>query len=309
MMKSGLVLKTTGSRYSVRDENGEVYFCSIRGKLRLKGVKTTNPITVGDIVDIELENDNTGSICRVHDRKNYIIRKSTNLSRESHIIAANLDQTLLIVTVEFPETQVAFIDRYLVTAEAYSVPTILIFNKIDLYNDELNDKLNQYIAIYEKIGYQCIKVSAQTEENLSELKKILSNKVSLISGNSGVGKSTLINKIEPNLDLKTEIISAYHLTGKHTTTFSEMFELSFGGYIIDTPGIKGFGLIDIDKNELYHYFPEIFKISKDCKFYNCTHIHEPGCAVIRAVDSGDISPSRYISYLSIFDDENDKYRN
>lgn len=308
-MKSGLVLKTTGSRYSVRDDNGEIYYCTIRGKLRLKGVKTTNPITVGDIVDIELENDNIGSICRVHDRKNYIIRRSTNLSRESHIIAANLDQTLLIVTIEFPETQFAFIDRYLVTAEAYSVPTILIFNKIDLYNDELNEKLNNYIAIYKKIGYQCLKVSAKTEENIQELKNILANKVSLISGNSGVGKSTLINKIEPNLDLKTESISTYHLTGKHTTTFSEMFELSFGGYIIDTPGIKSFGLIDIDKNELYHYFPEIFRVSKDCKFYNCTHIHEPGCAVIKSVEMGEISPSRYINYLSIFDDENDKYRN
>ncbi|RPH28502.1 MAG: ribosome small subunit-dependent GTPase A [Bacteroidales bacterium] len=307
-MKSGLVFKTTGSRYTIQDDTGATYFCTIRGKLRLKGVKTTNPITVGDIVDFEVEDGNTGTINRVHDRKNYIIRRSTNLSRESHIIAANLDQTLLIVTVDFPETQVAFIDRYLVTAEAYSVPTILIFNKIDLYNDELNEKLNQYIAIYEKIGYQCIKVSAKTEENITELKRILSNKVSLISGNSGVGKSTLINKIEPNLDLKTEIISAYHLTGKHTTTFSEMFELSFGGYIIDTPGIKGFGLIDIDKNELYHYFPEIFKISKGCKFNNCTHIHEPDCAVIKAVDTGAINPSRYISYLSIFDDENDKYR-
>ena len=307
-MKSGLVLKTTGMRYSVRDDNGEIYYCSIRGKLRLKGVKTTNPITVGDIVDIELENDNTGSICRVHDRKNYIIRRSTNLSRESHIIAANLDQTLLIVTIDFPETPAAFIDRYLVTAEAYGVPTILIFNKIDLYTDEQNEKLNQYISIYEKIGYQCFKVSAKTEENLSEIKKILTEKISLISGNSGVGKSTIINKIEPSLKQKTEEISSYHLTGKHTTTFSEMFELSFGGFIIDTPGIKGFGLIDIDKNELYHFFPEIFKTAKNCRFNNCTHTHEPGCAVIEEVKMGEISPSRYISYISIFDDENDKYR-
>jgi ribosome biogenesis GTPase / thiamine phosphate phosphatase len=308
-MKSGLVLKTTGSRYTIRDDNGITYSCTIRGKLRLKGVKTTNPITVGDIVDFELEDCNTGTISCVHDRKNYIIRRSTNLSRESHVIAANLDQTLLIITVEFPETQLAFIDRYLVTAEAYSVPTTLIFNKSDLFVDELNDKLNSYIDIYSKIGYPCITVSAKTGQNLSELKKILEGKISLISGNSGVGKSTLINRIEPSLNLKTEQISSYHLTGKHTTTFSEMFELSFGGFIIDTPGIKGFGLIDIDKNELYHFFPEIFKISKDCKFYNCTHIHEPGCAVIKAVDDGAISPSRYLSYLSIHDDENDKYRN
>lgn len=308
-MKNGLVLKTTGSRYSIRDSDGTIYYCTIRGKLRLKGVKTTNPITVGDIVDFELETDNSGTICKVHERKNYIIRRSTNLSRESHIIAANLDQTLLIVTIDFPETQPAFIDRYLVTAEAYSVPTTIVFNKIDLYKDDQLDKLNYFVSIYEKIGYQCLKVSAETEENLSELKKNLTGKVSLISGNSGVGKSTLINKIEPSLNLKTEQISSYHLTGKHTTTFSEMFELSFGGYIIDTPGIKGFGLIDIDKNELYHFFPEIFSTSKNCKYNNCTHIHEPGCAVIKAVDTGDISPSRYISYLSIFDDENEKYRN
>lgn len=308
-MKSGLVLKTTGSRYTVRVDNGDLYYCSIRGKLRLKGVKTTNPITVGDIVDFEVEDSSTGSISRVHDRKNYIIRRSTNLSRESHIIAANLDQTLLIITIDFPETQLAFIDRYLVTTEAYGIKAVLIFNKIDIYNDELNEKLNQYIDIYEKIGYRCVKVSAQTGENIDVLKEILTNKVSLISGNSGVGKSSLINRIEPNLDLKTESISSYHLTGKHTTTFSEMFELSNGGFIIDTPGVKGFGLIDIEKEELYHFFPEMFKLSKDCRFYNCTHIHEPGCAVLQAVHSGEISPSRYLSYLSIHDDEHEKYRN
>jgi ribosome biogenesis GTPase / thiamine phosphate phosphatase len=308
-MKSGLVLKTTGSRYTVRDNQGVNYFCTIRGKLRLKGVKTTNPITVGDVVDFDIDESNSGTISGVHDRKNYIIRRSTNLSRESHIIAANIDQTLLIATIDFPETQPAFIDRYLVTAEAYNVKTIIIFNKIDLYNDELNDKLNYFISVYEKIGYRCLRVSAATGENLSEIKAMLTGKVTLISGNSGVGKSTLINKIEPSLNLKTEQISSYHLTGKHTTTFSEMFELGLGGYIIDTPGIKGFGLIDIDRNELYHFFPEIFRTSKDCRFNNCTHTHEPGCAVIRAVDSGEISPSRYISYLSIFDDENEKYRN
>lgn len=307
-MKKGLVIKTTGSRYTIQDESGDNYFCTIRGKLRLKGVKTTNPITVGDIVDFDVDESNSGTISNVHERRNYIIRRSTNLSRESHIIAANIDQTLLIVTVDFPETQLAFIDRYLVTAEAYSIPSILVFNKTDLFQDELADKLNGYIEIYSRIGYPCYKVSAQTGENLEEIKNLLAGKVSLISGNSGVGKSTLINKIEPSLDLKTEQISSYHLKGKHTTTFSEMFQLSNKGFIIDTPGIKGFGLVDIQKEELYHFFPEIFKISKDCRFYNCTHIHEPGCAVVKAVDSGEISPSRYISYLSIYDDENEKYR-
>ncbi len=307
-MKSGLVLKTTGSRYTIRDNEGKIFFCSIRGKLRLKGVKTTNPITVGDYVDLEVDEGDVGAISRVHDRKNYIIRRSTNLSRESHVIAANLDQTLLIVTIEFPETQLAFIDRYLVTAEAYRIPTTLVFNKTDLYTEEMIAKLNDYISIYSKIGYPCIQVSAETGQNLDELRNILTGKVSLISGNSGVGKSTLINKIAPELNLKTELISSYHLMGKHTTTFSEMFELSFGGFIIDTPGIKGFGLVDIENDELYHYFPEIFRIASDCKFYNCTHIHEPGCAVISAVDEGIISPSRYISYLSIHDDDNEKYR-
>jgi ribosome biogenesis GTPase len=307
-MKSGLVTKTTGSRYTIRDENGVSYACTIKGKLRLKEVKTTNPITVGDIVDFDIDETGSGTISGIRDRKNYIIRRSTNLSRESHIIAANLDQTLLIVTVDFPETQLAFIDRYLVTAEAYSIPAILVFNKTDLYKVELFEKLNHYISIYNKIGYPCLQVSAETGQNLQELKNVLTGKISLISGNSGVGKSTLINKIEPALNLKTEQISSYHQMGKHTTTFSEMFELSFGGFIIDTPGIKGFGLVEIDNNELYHYFPEIFKISNECRFYNCTHVHEPGCAVIQAVDNGTISPSRYLSYLSIHDDDNEKYR-
>jgi ribosome biogenesis GTPase len=234
---------------------------------------------------------------------------STNLSRESHIIAANIDQAMLVVTIDFPETQLAFIDRYLVTAEAYSIPTILVFNKTDLYQNELADKLNAFIDIYSKIGYHCIKVSARSGENLDQIREALAGKVSLISGNSGVGKSTLINKIEPSLDLKTDQISSSHLKGKHTTTFSEMFPLSLGGFIIDTPGIKGFGLIDISKEELYHFFPEIFKISKECRFYNCSHTHEPGCAVIHSVNEGGISASRYVSYLSIYDDENDKYRN
>jgi len=307
-MEAGLVLKTTGSHYRVKMPNGDIVDCTIRGKLRLKGVKTTNPVTVGDFVQVELSDRNSGVITAVNDRKNYIIRKSTNLSRESHIIAANLDQAVLVVTIEFPETQLGFIDRYLVTAEAYSIPAVIVFNKVDLLNDAGIDKLNQYVSVYEPIGYKCLVVSAQTGYNMSLFRDLIQGKTSLISGNSGVGKSTLVNTVEPNLNLRTNNISSAHLTGKHTTTFSEIFELSFGGYIIDTPGIKGFGLIDIEKNELYHFFPEIFKFSSDCKYYNCTHIHEPGCAVVEAAKNGEISPSRYLNYLSIYEDDNEKYR-
>jgi len=307
-METGLVLKTTGSHYRVKIPNGDIVDCTIRGKLRLKGVKTTNPVTVGDIVQVELNDKNSGVITAVNDRKNYIIRKSTNLSRESHIIAANLDQAVLVVTIEFPETQLGFIDRYLVTAEAYSIPAVIVFNKVDILTDAGIDKLNQYISIYESIGYKCLIVSAQTGYNMNLFRELIQGKTSLISGNSGVGKSTLVNTVEPNLNLRTNNISSAHLTGKHTTTFSEIFELSFGGYIIDTPGIKGFGLIDIEKNELYHFFPEIFKLSSECKYYNCTHIHEPGCAVVEAAKNGEISPSRYLNYLSIYEDDNEKYR-
>ncbi|HOZ13616.1 MAG TPA: ribosome small subunit-dependent GTPase A [Tenuifilaceae bacterium] len=307
-MDAGLVLKTTGSHYRVKMPNGDIVDCTIRGKLRLKGVKTTNPVTVGDFVQVELSDRSSGVITAVNDRKNYIIRKSTNLSRESHIIAANLDQAVLVVTIEFPETQLGFIDRYLVTAEAYSIPAVIVFNKVDLLNDAGIDKLNQYVSVYEPIGYKCLVVSAQTGYNMSLFRDLIQGKTSLISGNSGVGKSTLVNTVEPNLNLRTNNISSAHLTGKHTTTFSEIFELSFGGYIIDTPGIKGFGLIDIEKNELYHFFPEIFKFSSDCKYYNCTHIHEPGCAVVEAAKNGEISPSRYLNYLSIYEDDNEKYR-
>ncbi len=307
-MNTGLVLKTTGSHYRVKMPNGKIVDCTIRGKLRLKGVKTTNPITVGDWVNVEQADSETGVITAVNDRKNYIIRKSTNLSRESHIIAANLDQAVLIITIQYPETQLGFIDRYLVTTEAYSVPAVLVFNKIDLLNSTGIDQLNQFMSIYEPIGYKCLPVSAKTGYNMEQFRELIQNKTSLISGNSGVGKSTLINSVEPNLSLRTNNISSAHLTGKHTTTFSEMFELSYGGYIIDTPGIKGFGLIDIEKEELSHFFPEIFRISSECKYYNCTHVHEPGCAVVEAAKDGRISPSRYFNYLNIYEDDNEKYR-
>lgn len=307
-MEKGLVLKTTGSHYRVRIEGGAVLDCVACGRLRLNEIKTTNPITVGDLVTVEPRPDGTGLITAIHERKNYIIRKATNLSREAHIIAANIDQAILLVTITQPETQLAFIDRYLVTAEAYNIPTIIAFNKIDLLAEQHKSMLNSYISIYDPIGYKCLLVSAKTGYNLDLFKETLKDRVSLISGNSGVGKSTLINSIQPGLNLKTAEISSAHLKGRHTTTFSEMFELSFGGFIIDTPGLKSFGLVDIDKNELYHFFPEMFKISDKCKYYNCTHVHEPGCAVVEAVDRGEIAPSRYLSYLSIYDDENEKYR-
>lgn len=308
LMEKGLVLKSTGSHYRVRLNDGRVVECVPRGKLRLNEIKTTNPITVGDWVSVELNPKGIGLITAIQERKNYIIRKATNLSREAHIIAANIDQALLVVTITQPETQLAFIDRYLVSAEAYRIPTVIVFNKIDLVDSAIQPVLNSYISIYETIGYVCLQVSAKTGQNLDILKQTLQGKVSLLSGNSGVGKSTLINHIEPGLNLKTAEISNAHLKGRHTTTFSEIFELSFGGFIIDTPGIKSFGLVDIEKDELYHFFPEIFKLSDKCKYYNCTHIHEPDCAVIEAVDKGEIAPSRYLSYLSIYDDENEKYR-
>lgn len=302
------VLKTTGSWYTVLAENGQKYRCTIRGKLRLKGSTTTNPVVVGDEVVIDLESDGeTAVISAVNDRKNYIIRRSSNLSREAHIIASNLDQAILVVTVDFPETHPEFIDRYLATAEAYQIPAIIVFNKTDIYDDLLNERLNDLLSIYRPL-YRCIRTSALRGENIDLLKDLLKNKVSLISGNSGVGKSTLVNCIEPQLNLKTAEISHYHQKGKHTTTFSEMFPLSFGGFIIDTPGIKGFGVVDMNKNEMFHFFPEIFSAATKCQFYNCTHIHEPGCAVIEAVQKGYISNSRYTSYYKMINDNKDKYR-
>ncbi|HOP03272.1 MAG TPA: ribosome small subunit-dependent GTPase A [Tenuifilaceae bacterium] len=304
----GRVLKTTGSWYTVLGEDEQLYKCTIRGKLRLKSSRTTNPVTVGDVVDFEVEGtDSTGTISNVKQRRNYIIRRSSNLSRESHVIAANIDQAILVVTAEFPETKFEFIDRYLVTAEAYQIPAVLVFNKIDLYKEHFNEKLKYYLSVYKPI-YPCFQVSSQTGENIEKVKQLLAGKTSLISGNSGVGKSTLINRIEPSLHLKTSDISHYHLKGKHTTTFSEMFPLSTGGFVIDTPGIKGFGLIDIDKRELFHFFPEIFKIAAKCQYNNCTHQHEPGCAVKKALENNEVSESRYYSYLSILLDQDSKYR-
>jgi ribosome biogenesis GTPase len=309
MRMQGKVLKSTGSWYTVIDDGGKSYNCKIRGKLRLKSSRTTNPITVGDKVEIDVESDGvTGNIVSVLPRRNYIIRKSSNLSREAHVIAANIDQAILVITIDFPETNLVFIDRYLATAEAYQIPAVLLFNKIDLLtDDDSRAKHKYYQNIYSPI-YPCYSASAVTCEGIPEIRELLSGKTSLISGNSGVGKSTLINVVEPSLNLKTASISHYHLKGKHTTTFSEMFPLPGGGFIIDTPGIKGFGLVDMDKREIFHFFPEIFKVAAKCQYKNCTHEHEPGCAVKDAVENNSINPSRYYSYLSILNDHENKYR-
>jgi len=302
----GIVIKSTGSWYSVRLDNGELIEARIKGKFRMQGIKTTNPIAVGDNVVLEKEDDGRGVIHTIEPRKNYIIRKSVNLSKRSHIIAANIDQAFLIVTLTQPKTYTAFIDRFLVTAEAYHIPTIIVFNKIDVYSAKENEELDFLIKVYTKIGYQCIKTSATEKYNLDAIKSLMKNKVSMVSGHSGVGKSTLLNVIEENLSLKTSEISETHQSGKHTTTFAEMFNLSFGGYIIDTPGIKAFGLIDFNKNELSHYFLEMRELLDNCQFSNCIHINEPKCAIKDAVEKNEIEVFRYNNYLSMFNDDDDE---
>ncbi|MES3019751.1 MAG: ribosome small subunit-dependent GTPase A [Bacteroidota bacterium] len=297
----GLVIKSTGSWYEVVTDNGETINCRIKGKFRTLDIKTTNPIAVGDQVEIEPEPEqDTGLITALHPRKNYIIRKSVNLSKQAQIIAANLDQAFLIVTLASPRTSLGFIDRFLVTAEAYAIPAKLVFNKLDLFSAEGLDILKQYQEIYEKAGYPCYSVSAVEQTNLEEIKELLKNQVTLVSGHSGVGKSTLINALLPGSRLKTGDISDWSDKGKHTTTFAEMFALPFGGYLIDTPGIRELGVFDIEKQDLGRLFPEIRELMSDCKFHNCRHINEPGCAVLKAVENDEIEPSRYDSYLSIY---------
>ena len=306
---SGLVIKNTGSGYWVRLDDGKTLLCKVKGNFRLKGIRTTNPVAVGDIVNIDLIGEDSAYITEIKPRKNYIIRKASNLSKESHILAANLSQTLLVITIAYPETNLVFIDRFLATAEAYQVPAILAFNKTDIYNEEESELLDAVINLYETIGYKCIKVSAVTGIGVDELRSVLKDKTTLLSGNSGVGKSSLINALIPDAGLKTGDISLSHRTGMHTTTFSELFDLPEGGAVIDTPGIKGFGTIDFKEAEVSHYFPEIFKVSAECRFNNCTHRNEPGCAVLKALDEHIISQSRYASYLSILEDINGgKYR-
>ncbi|TXG38557.1 ribosome small subunit-dependent GTPase A [Seonamhaeicola maritimus] len=308
---TGLVYKSTGSWYTVKTELGKVYECRIKGKFRIKGIKSTNPIAVGDVVDFELEthnNEETGVIYKIHDRTNFIVRKSVNLSKQTHIIAANLDQVFLMITINNPPTLTSFIDRFLVTAEAYSIKTILLFNKIDAYDEETILEVKYLAHVYRKIGYECIGVSAKTGKNVDKVKALMKGKVSMFSGHSGVGKSTLVNAIQPDLNLKTKEISTLHMQGQHTTTFAEMFDLSFDAKIVDTPGIKGFGVVDMDKEEVGDYFPEIFALKQDCKFNNCLHLKEPKCAVKAALDDDEISYSRYRSYLQIIEGEDEHYR-
>ena len=305
----GLVIRNTGSWYTVQTDDGRWIDSKIKGVFRLKGIRTTNPVAVGDRVEIVENQEGTAFITKIEERKNYIIRRASNLSKQAHIIAANIDQAMLIVTVNYPVTTTIFIDRFLATAEAYRIPVRLVFNKIDRYNEDDKEYLQGLITLYTTIGYPCSTVCALSQEGMEALKAELKGKITLLSGHSGVGKSTLINQLVPGIGLRTGEISEYHNKGMHTTTFSEMIALPEGGYLIDTPGIKGFGTIDMEEAEVSHYFPEIFKMAANCRFGNCTHRHEPGCAVLEAVKEHLISESRYLSYLNILEDKDEsKYR-
>ena len=301
----GLVVKNTGSWYTVLTDDGQLFDCKVKGNFRIKGIRSTNPVAVGDRVTVNTD----GWIVDIEDRRNYIIRKSINLSKQSHIIAANVDQALLIVTVNYPQTSTTFIDRFLASAEAYRVPVILVFNKTDLLDADETRYQQMLVTLYETIGYQCLQVSAETGESVDALKALLPDKITLLSGNSGVGKSTLINCLVPGVNLRTAEISDAHNAGQHTTTFSEMIPLEGGGWVVDTPGIKGFGTFDMEPEELTSYFKDIFHFSQNCRFSNCTHTHEPGCAVLKALEDHYISQSRYQSYLSMLEDKDQgKYR-
>lgn len=306
----GNVYKSTGSWYLVKAEDGQFYECRIKGKFRIQGIKNTNPIAVGDRVSFELETKSgkeAGVISEIEPRTNYIIRKSVNLSKQTHILAANIDRLFLVVTIKDPITFTSFIDRILITAEAYGIQAVLVFNKTDLYDAEEQMEIEYLSHVYSAIGYECIEVSALHSINMDKLKEMMKDRVSIFAGHSGVGKSSLINAVEPELNLKTKEISAQHLQGQHTTTFAEMYDLSFGGQIIDTPGVKGFGVVDMEKEEVSDYFPEFFELKSSCKFNNCLHVNEPGCAVKEALDRNKIAWSRYESYLQILEGD-DTYR-
>ena len=308
---TGLVYKSTGSLYTVKTNDGKVFECRIKGKFRMQGIKSTNPIAVGDVVDFELDNttdETIGQIHNIHDRKNYIVRKSVNLSKQTHIIASNIDIVFLLITINNPPTTTSFIDRFLVTADAYGIEAILVFNKIDTFDEAMAEEQLYLQYVYSEIGYKFLKVSAIENKGLEELKKMMIGKVSMFSGHSGVGKSTLVNALEPNLSLKTKNISEQSKQGQHTTTFAEMYDLSFDAKIIDTPGIKGFGIVDMEPSEVSGYFPEFFKLQDECKFNNCLHKEEPNCAVKKALEENKIAWSRYNSYLKILDGDDENYR-
>ncbi|APU10681.1 MULTISPECIES: ribosome small subunit-dependent GTPase A [Cellulophaga] len=307
----GTVYKSTGSWYTVKTDDGVFYDCRIKGKFRLKGIKSTNPIAVGDRVSFDLEksgDETNATITEIKDRKNYIVRKSVNLSKQTHIIAANLDQVFLMITLNNPQTFTSFIDRFLVTAEAYGIPAVLLFNKIDSYDeDELLD-VKYLAALYRSIGYTCVGISAKTGKNVDKVKEMMTGKISMFSGHSGVGKSTLVNTIDKELNIKTKEISEQHMQGQHTTTFAEMYDLDFGAQIIDTPGIRGFGIVDMEKEEIGDYFPEFFALKSECKFNNCLHIDEPKCAVKDALENDEVAWSRYKSYVQMITGEEENYR-
>lgn len=308
---NGTVYKSTGSWYTVKAENGKFYECRIKGKFRIGNIKSTNPVAVGDHVFFELEeqeNKAQGIISRIEERENYIIRKSVNLSKQTHIIAANIDIAFLLITLNNPPTFTTFIDRFLVTAEAYHIKAVLLFNKIDTYTEDELLEIKLLAALYRKIGYECLGISAISGKNIDQVKTLMREKVTMFTGHSGVGKSTLVNALEPKLNLKTKQISEQHLQGQHTTTFAEMFDLSFGAQIIDTPGIKGFGVVEMDKEEIGNYFPEFFKIKGNCKFHNCLHLEEPHCAIKDAVEKEKIAWSRYKSYLQLMEGDDENYR-
>lgn len=307
----GTVYKSTGSWYTVKTADGTFYDCRIKGKFRIKGIKSTNPIAVGDVVEFETEqsgDETLATITEIKDRKNYIVRKSVNLSKQTHIIAANLDQVFLMITLHSPQTFTSFIDRFLVTAEAYEIPAVLLFNKIDTYTDEELGEIKYLAALYREIGYDCIGISAKSGKNVDKVKVLMKGKTSMFSGHSGVGKSTLINSIDNTLDIRTKEISQQHLQGQHTTTFAEMYDLDFDARIIDTPGIRGFGIVDMEKDEIGDYFPELFQLKSECKFNNCLHLNEPKCAIKEALEEDEIAWSRYRSYVQMVTDEEDTYR-
>ncbi len=303
-MDKGTVIRTTGSHYTVKNDKGEEFECCIKGKFKISGIKSTNPLAIGDRVEfLPSESTSYGLICAIEPRRNYIIRKATKLSKQTHIIAANVDQALLIVTAVLPRTSSGFIDRFLLTCEAYAIPAILVFNKTDLYDQEIRQYSDYLKSIYENIGYRCCETSALRKTGLEELKEILQDKTSLLAGHSGVGKSALINALDSNLNLKTSSISLSNLKGRHTTTFAQMFPLEFGGNIIDTPGVKSFGMVDFAADEVARYYPEMRQRLKECRYYNCTHIHEPDCAIKKAVEEGEIAEERYSNYINIVNGE------